>query len=382
MASGGMADNPAMSERVIPLIDQRLRSRAVAVPSQPIPASGLLGDSLGRPLRDLRISVTDRCNFRCSYCMPKEIFDKDYQYLPHSALLTFEEITRVAQQFVAHGVQKIRLTGGEPLLRKNLEILIAQLAALRTTEGQPLDLTLTTNGSLLTRKAQALKDAGLQRVTVSLDGLDDATFRAMNDVDFPVADVLAGIEAAQRVGLGPIKVNMVVKRGTNDDQILAMARHFKGTGIVLRFIEYMDVGATNGWRMDEVLPSAEVVARLNAELPLVPLSPAAPGETAERWGYADGSGEIGVISSVTQAFCRDCNRARLSTEGQLYLCLFATHGHDLRPLIRGGASDEELASAIAAIWQQRDDRYSELRASLPPDQGSGGRRVEMSYIGG
>ena len=382
MASGGMADNPAMSERVIPLIDQRLRSRAVAVPSQPIPASGLLGDSLGRPLRDLRISVTDRCNFRCSYCMPKEIFDKDYQYLPHSALLTFEEITRVAQQFVAHGVQKIRLTGGEPLLRKNLEILIAQLAALRTAEGQPLDLTLTTNGSLLTRKAQALKDAGLQRVTVSLDGLDDATFRAMNDVDFPVADVLAGIEAAQRVGLGPIKVNMVVKRGTNDDQILAMARHFKGTGIVLRFIEYMDVGATNGWRMDEVLPSAEVVARLNAELPLVPLSPAAPGETAERWGYADGSGEIGVISSVTQAFCRDCNRARLSTEGQLYLCLFATHGHDLRPLIRGGASDEELASAIAAIWQQRDDRYSELRASLPPDQGSGGRRVEMSYIGG
>jgi len=382
MASGGMADNPAMSERVIPLIDQRLRSRAVAVPSQPIPASGLLGDSLGRPLRDLRISVTDRCNFRCSYCMPKEIFDKDYQYLPHSALLTFEEITRVAQQFVAHGVQKIRLTGGEPLLRKNLVILIAQLAALRTTEGQPLDLTLTTNGSLLTRKAQALKDAGLQRVTVSLDGLDDATFRAMNDVDFPVADVLAGIEAAQRVGLGPIKVNMVVKRGTNDDQILAMARHFKGTGIVLRFIEYMDVGATNGWRMDEVLPSAEVVARLNAELPLVPLSPAAPGETAERWGYADGSGEIGVISSVTQAFCRDCNRARLSTEGQLYLCLFATHGHDLRPLIRGGASDEELASAIAAIWQQRDDRYSELRASLPPDQGSGGRRVEMSYIGG
>jgi len=385
MASGGMADNPAMSERVIPLIDQRLRSRAVAVPSQPIPASGLLGDSLGRPLRDLRISVTDRCNFRCSYCMPKEIFDKDYQYLPHSALLTFEEITRVAQQFVAHGVQKIRLTGGEPLLRKNLEILIAQLAALRTTEGQPLDLTLTTNGSLLTRKAQALKDAGLQRVTVSLDGLDDATFRAMNDVDFPVADVLAGIEAAQRVGLGPIKVNMVVKRGTNDDQILAMARHFKGTGIVLRFIEYMDVGATNGWRMDEVLPSAEVVARLNAELPLVPLSPAAPGETAERWGYADGSGEIGVISSVTQAFCRDCNRARLSTEGQLYLCLFASQGYDLRALLRNpqhATTDAELASAIGHIWQGRSDRYSELRASLPAEAKAGARRVEMSYIGG
>ena len=371
-----------MSERVIPLIDQRLITQAAAIPAQAIAATGLLGDTLGRPLRDLRISVTDRCNFRCSYCMPKDIFDKDYPYLPHSSLLTFEEITRVARQFVAHGVQKIRLTGGEPLLRKNLEILIGQLAALRTVEGQPLDITLTTNGSLLARKATALKAAGLQRVTVSLDGLDDTIFRAMNDVDFPVADVLAGIEAAQAAGLGPIKVNMVVKRGTNDHEILPMARHFRGTGIVLRFIEYMDVGATNGWRMDEVLPSREVIQRIHRELPLVQLDPSAPGETAERWGYADGAGEIGVISSVTQAFCGDCNRARLSTEGQLYLCLFASQGHDLRHLIRGEATDEELASAIAAIWQGRSDRYSQLRASLPPDSTNQKRRVEMSYIGG
>ncbi len=371
-----------MSDRVIPLVDQRLRGLVARVPEQPIAATGLLGDTLGRPLRDLRISVTDRCNFRCNYCMPKSIFDKDYQYLPHSELLSFEEITRIARQFVAHGVQKIRLTGGEPLLRKHLEILIEQLAALRTTEGQALDITLTTNGSLLRKKAAALKAAGLNRVTVSLDGLDDAVFRAMNDVDFPVADVLDGIAAAQDAGLGSIKVNMVVKRGTNEDQILPMARHFKGTGVTLRFIEYMDVGATNGWRMDEVLPSAEVVRRLHAELPLVQLDPSAPGETAERWGYADGGGEIGVISSVTQAFCRDCNRARLSTEGKLYLCLFASQGHDLRALVRGQANDEQLASAIGHIWQQRDDRYSELRATLPADTSTGGRRVEMSYIGG
>ena len=351
--------------------------------------NGLLSDGLGRPLRDLRISVTDRCNFRCAYCMPKEVFDKNYQYLPQSALLSFEEITRLTRQFVAHGVQKIRLTGGEPLLRKNLEILVGQLAELRTPEGQPLDLTLTTNGSLLERKAQALKDAGLQRVTVSLDGLDDAVFRQMNDVDFPVADVLRGIEAAQAVGLGPIKVNMVVKRGTNVNQILPMARYFQGTGIVLRFIEYMDVGATNGWRMDEVLPSAEVVELIHREMPLVQLEPSAPGETAERWGYANAAGEhdpalgeIGVISSVTQAFCRDCNRARLSTEGQVYLCLFAHQGHDLRELLRGGASDAQIASAIAAIWQGRTDRYSELRASLPADVGTAVKRVEMSYIGG
>ena len=378
-----------MSERVIPLVDQRTASRSAAIPPVSIPANGLLGDQLGRPLRDLRISVTDRCNFRCSYCMPKEVFNKDYPYLPHSALLSFEEITRLARQFVAHGVQKIRLTGGEPLLRKNIEILIEQLAALRTVEGKPLDITLTTNGSLLERKAASLKAAGLQRVTVSLDGLDDTVFRAMNDVDFPVADVLRGIDAAQAAGLGPIKVNMVVKRGTNDHEILPMARHFKDTGIVLRFIEYMDVGATNGWRMDEVMPSAEVVQHIHSELPLVQLDPSAPGETAERWGYAgtDGqhdpaAGEIGVISSVTQAFCGECNRARLSTEGKLYLCLFANQGHDLKPLVRGDATDEQMASAIAAIWQGRSDRYSELRASLPPDASTGGRRVEMSYIGG
>lgn len=380
-----------MAERVIPLVDERAASRNAIVPSPLQTPTGLLQDQWGRPLRDLRISVTDRCNFRCNYCMPKEVFDKNYQYLPHSSLLSFEEITRLARLFVAHGVRKLRLTGGEPLLRKNIEALIAQLAELRTPDGQPLDLTLTTNASLLARKARALKDAGLNRVTVSLDGLDDAVFRRMNDVDFPVTDVLAGIEAAQAAGLSHIKVNMVVKRGTNDDQILPMARYFRGTGITLRFIEYMDVGATNGWRMDEVLPSDEVIARLRAELPLIPLAPSAPGETAVRWGYADASGqydpqlgEVGVISSVTHAFCGDCNRARLSTEGQLYLCLFASQGWDLRSLLRTGASDAEIAGAIAPIWQQRNDRYSQLRSEMPPDVApvQQGRRIEMSYIGG
>ena len=385
-----------MSERVIPVIDQR--NLRATVPTQPIPATGLLGDQRGRPLRDLRISVTDRCNFRCNYCMPKEVFDSNYKYLPHSSLLSFEEITRVASLFVSHGVQKIRLTGGEPLLRKNLELLIEQLAALRTPEGQPLDLTLTTNGSLLRRKAAALKAAGLQRVTVSLDGLNDAIFRAMNDVDFPVADVLDGIEAAKQAGLGldakgnfsGLKVNMVVKKSTNLSEIIPMARHFRGTGITLRFIEYMDVGETNGWKMDEVLPSAELIRMLQTEFPLVPLEASAPGETAQRWGYADASGkfdpslgEVGVISSVTQAFCSDCNRARLSTEGQLYLCLFAVQGHDLRSLLRDGASDADIASAIGLIWQQRDDRYSELRGlNQLPSTAPGKKRVEMSYIGG
>ncbi len=390
----------AKAARVIPLVDQRiaaLNASGLKLPTTPIKANGLLADTLGRPLRDLRISVTDRCNFRCNYCMPKEVFDKDYAYLPHSSLLSFEEITRVARLFAAHGVQKIRLTGGEPLLRKNLEVLIEQLAQLRTVEGKPLDLTLTTNGSLLKRKAKALKSAGLQRVTVSLDGLDDAVFRRMNDVDFPVADVLEGIEAAREAGLGldahgrltGLKVNMVVKRGTNEQEILPMARYFKGTGITLRFIEYMDVGATNGWRMDEVLPSADVVKLLHAQVPLVQLEPSTPGETAERWGYADAAGrpdgtagEIGVISSVTQAFCHDCNRARLSTEGKLYLCLFASQGHDLRSLIRTGADDAQIESAIGHIWGQRDDRYSELRSNMVPDVSGGARRVEMSYIGG
>jgi cyclic pyranopterin phosphate synthase len=371
-----------MAERVIPLVDQRAAARAAAVPERAITPSGLLSDTLGRPLRDLRISVTDRCNFRCSYCMPKEVFDKDHPYLPHSALLTFEEITRLAKLFIAHGVQKIRLTGGEPLLRKNIEVLVEQLAQLRTVDGEPLDLTLTTNGSLLRRKAKALKAAGLNRVTVSLDGLDDAVFRRMNDVDFPVAEVLAGIDAARDAGLGPVKINMVVKRGTNEHEILPMARNFKGSGMVLRFIEYMDVGTSNGWRMDEVVPSAEVIAMIQREMPLAPLEPAAPGETAQRWAYADGSGEVGVISSVTQAFCADCNRARLSTEGQVYLCLFATQGHDLRALLRGGATDEQLASAIGLMWQRREDRYSQLRASLAPDERASQRRVEMSYIGG
>lgn len=379
-----------MAERVIPLVDLRSKALSAPRPIQAIPTSGPWLDRLGRPLRDLRISVTDRCNFRCSYCMPKEVFDQGHPYLPHSALLRFEEITRLAQVFVAHGVRKIRLTGGEPLLRKDLEQLVEQLAALRTPDGQPLDLTLTTNGSLLARKARALKDAGLQRVTVSLDALDDAIFRRMNDVDFPVRAVLDGLEAAQAVGLGPIKVNMVVKRGTNDQEILPLARHFRGSGVTLRFIEYMDVGATNGWRMDQVLPSAEVVERIGRELALVPLQASAPGETAERWGYAGADGlhdpalgEIGVISSVTQAFCGDCNRARLSTEGRLYLCLFASQGYDLRALLRDEAADEaQIASALGAIWQGRTDRYSELRALLPADSAAAGKRIEMSYIGG
>lgn len=347
--------------------------------------AGLLADTRGRPLRDLRISVTDRCNFRCTYCMPKELFGRDHPFLPHAALLSFEEITRLARLFIGHGVHKLRLTGGEPLLRKGLETLIAMLAELRTLEGLPLDITLTTNGSLLARKAQALKDAGLQRVTVSLDALDDAVFRAMNDVDFPVADVLAGIETAQRVGLAPIKVNMVVKKGTNDPQIVPLARHVRerfGPGVVLRFIEYMDVGASNGWRMDEVLPSAQVVQRLGEVFPLEPLEPTAPGETAERWRYADGGGEIGVISSVTRAFCHACNRARLSTEGKLFLCLFAARGHDLRALLRGGAEDAQIAAAIATIWSARDDRYSELRGQLARATDPAERRIEMHYIGG
>ena len=326
--------------------------------------------------------------------MPKEVFDNNYTYLPQSSLLTFEEITRAATSFIGLGVEKIRLTGGEPLLRKNLEILISQLAGLQTLNGNPLDLTLTTNGSLLARKAQSLKAAGLKRVTVSLDGLDDAVFKRMNDVDFPVSDVLEGIEAARDAGLGPIKVNMVVKRGTNEQEILPMARYFRGQNIALRFIEYMDVGATNGWRMNEVMPSAEVLALLQSEMSLTPLSPSQAGETAERWGYLNAQGEhdpslgeIGFISSVTKAFCSDCNRARLTTEGQLYLCLFATQGYDLKPLIRGQQNTENLMQAIANIWSQRTDRYSQLRSSLPHDThqdiaGQLQRKVEMSYIGG
>ena len=388
----------AVSERVIPIITQPLGN--LPLPSFVEGTHALSGaslkDRLQRPLRDLRISVTDRCNFRCSYCMPKEIFNSDYTYLPHSALLSFEEITRTAKSFMALGVEKIRLTGGEPLLRKNLEVLVEQLATLRTASGKPLDITLTTNGSLLARKAQSLKEAGLKRVTISLDGLDDAVFKSMNDVDFPVSDVLEGIAAAQAAGLGPIKVNMVVKRGTNEQEILPMARYFKGTGIALRFIEYMDVGATNGWRMNEVMPSADVLKMLQSEFSLMPLAPSQIGETAERWGYLNAQGEhdpllgeVGFISSVTQAFCSDCNRARLTTVGQLYLCLFATQGYDLKSLVRDNQDPNALTQAIAAIWSQRADRYSELRraendsTNTPADQANATRRkVEMSYIGG
>ncbi len=371
-----------MTERIIPVADLRYLQAVPHIPQPLIPATGLLSDKLGRPLRDLRISVTDRCNFRCVYCMPKEVFDKDYQFLPHGLLLSFEEITRVAKIFIAHGVEKIRLTGGEPLLRKHIEKLIEMLASLSTLDGKPLDLTMTTNGSLLTKKAQSLKDAGLKRVTVSLDSLDDATFKKMNDVDFPVSDVLNGIEAAHKVGLGSVKVNMVVKGGVNDQEIVPMARYFKGSPAILRFIEYMDVGASNGWKMDEVIPSAEVVRRISEQMPLEEIEANYTGETAERWRYKDGSGEIGVISSVTQAFCSDCNRARLSTEGKLFTCLFATGGHDLRALLRGGQSDEEIIAAIAHLWAQRDDRYSELRTQHTEGLERPVRKVEMSYIGG
>ncbi len=371
-----------MPHKVIPLIDQRQRSPNPSGPplathwiEGPVP----LRDTLQRPLRDLRISVTDRCNFRCRYCMPREVFDHHHAFLPQSALLSFEEITRVAQAAVSLGVEKIRLTGGEPLLRKGLEALVQSLSTLRTPEGQAVDLTLTTNGALLGKKAQALHQAGLQRVTVSLDALDDALFRRMNDADFAVAQVLAGIEAAQQAGLSPIKVNMVVQRGVNDEQILPMARHFRHRGIALRFIEYMDVGTTNGWNLQQVLPSHQVLARLQSEFELSPLGAQTPGETATRWRYTDGGGEIGLISSVTQAFCGDCTRARLSTEGQLYLCLFAHQGHDLRALLRGGHTDAQLRSALAGVWSHRADRYSELRGDPLI---SNAPRVEMHYIGG
>ena len=336
-------------------------------------APGPVSDTRGRMLHDLRISVTDRCNFRCVYCMPKDVFDADYRFLPHADLLTFEEIARVARIFVERGVSKIRLTGGEPLLRRNVERLVEMLANLGD-----LDLTLTTNGALLAKKARSLVDAGLRRVTVSLDSLDDATFRAMNDVDFPVAKVLDGIDAAAAAGLAPLKINMVVKRGINESSIVQMARHFKGSGHIVRFIEYMDVGATNGWRMDDVVPSAEVVRTIDAELPLENADPNYAGEVAKRWRYKDGSGEIGVISSVTQAFCGTCTRARLSTDGKLYTCLFATEGFDLRALLRGGFDDASIGNAIAAVWKGRADRYSEIRTAntvrIP--------KVEMSYIGG
>ncbi len=359
-----------MTHTVIPLLDRR--GAGVGAPAGEA-ATGKLLDTRARQVRDLRISVTDRCNFRCVYCMPKTVFGRDYPFLPRGELLDFGEIARIVRVFAAHGVTKVRLTGGEPLLRRDLERLIGMLDRI-----PDLEIALTTNGSLLAKKARALREAGLDRITVSLDSLDDDVFRAMNDADFPVARVLEGIDAAQAAGLAPVKINAVVRRSMNRDGIVPLARHFRGTGAIVRFIEYMDVGSTNGWRLDEVVPSAEVVAMIAADAPLEPIDPNYPGEVAQRWRYRDGSGEIGVVSSVTRAFCGTCTRARLSTDGRLYTCLFAEAGHDLRALLRSGASDEQLAALVAGIWRARADRYSEIRGDATRDRG----RIEMSYIGG
>jgi cyclic pyranopterin phosphate synthase len=354
-----------MTQKVFPILS--------AHPPAPAYDGGPLADTLGRGLRDLRISVTDRCNFRCVYCMPREVFDHDFKFVAHDEVLSFEEIARMARLFAGLGVKKVRLTGGEPLVRRDLHRLVAMLAQI-----PDLDLTLTTNGSLLARQAAALAAAGLRRVTVSLDSLDDATFRAVNDADFPVARVIEGIEAAAAAGMAPIKINMVVKRGVNDGHVLAMAERWRGTGHIVRFIEYMDVGSTNGWRMDDVVPSAEIVKAVGARYPLEIADPNYAGEVAERWRYTDGAGEIGVISSVTHAFCASCNRLRLSAEGSLYTCLFAERGHPLKHLLRQGASDEALVNEIAAVWRARGDRYSEIRTA----QTAKARKIEMSYIGG
>lgn len=339
----------------------------------PLEAALKLLDTLGRPLHDLRISVTDHCNFRCGYCMPKEVFGSDYPFLKHEQLLTFEEVERLARIFVGLGVEKIRLTGGEPLLRRDIELLVEMLARI-----PDIDLTMTTNGSLLAHKVQALKDAGLKRVSVSLDSLENDIFTAMNGVDMPVEQVLNGIEAANAVGFKPLKINMVVKRGVNEGSLLPMARYFHHSGHILRFIEYMDVGNTNGWRLEDVVPAAEIIETIHAELPLEPIESNYHGEVAQRYRYLDGGGEIGVIASVTQAFCGDCTRARLSVDGSLYTCLFAANGFDLRELLRGGANDREISQAIVTVWSQRDDRYSEIRSS----ETVGLPKVEMSFIGG
>ncbi len=342
----------------------------------------LIRDALGRPIHDLRISVTDRCNFRCTYCMPREVYGREYQFLPRAELLTFEEITRLARMFVTLGVRKVRLTGGEPLLRRELPTLVEMLAQIPEID----DITLTTNGSLLARQAQALADAGLSRISVSLDSLDEQTFGRMNDVGFPVSAVLDGIAAAESAGLRPIKVNMVVRRGLNEQDVVPMARYFRERGHILRFIEYMDVGHTNGWRLDEVVPADEIIAAIDAEMPLAGLPPNYPGEVANRWAYRDGGGEVGVIASVTQPFCRNCSRARLTADGQLYTCLFAGVGHDLRGPVRAGASDDELLETISSVWAARTDRYSELRALATdrplPVLAQDPNRVEMSRIGG
>lgn len=370
-----------MTRPIIPILPQESHESPVRPPVvQPDMGAPVL-DRLGRPLKDLRISVTDRCNFRCVYCMPKQVFGKDFRFIPHSDMLSFEEIARIARLFVAQGVEKIRLTGGEPLMRKNVERLIGQLSRLETPEGKPVDLTLTTNGSMLAKKAQTLYDAGLKRITVSLDALDDTVFRKMNDVDFSVKDVLHGIDTALAVGFEPVKVNTVVKKGLNESQVLPIARHFKNSPVIVRFIEYMDVGSSNDWEQKEIIPSEELAQLIDAEMPIEPIDRNYAGETAERWRYRDGSGEIGFIASVTKAFCQDCSRIRLSTEGKLYKCLFATEGYDIRFMIRDGWSDNEISTALAQHWQNRDNRYSELRAqnAIPV---TGGKKIEMSYIGG
>lgn len=368
-----------MNDRVIPLLDARALGRGLELPVDIESAAEARTDRLQRRLLDLRVSVTDRCNFRCVYCMPREVFDNWHGYVPHDAVLRFEEIVRLARLFVARGVRKIRLTGGEPLLRRDIEKLVQMLAQVRDQAPQRPEIALTTNGSILARKADALARAGLQRITVSLDALDDAVFRRMNDADFPVADVLGGIDAAAAAGFAPLKINMVVKRGVNEAQVLPMARLFRERGHILRFIEYMDVGNSNGWRLDDVVPSERILEAVDAQMPIEPIDDGKPGAVAQRWRYRDGGGEIGTISSVTRAFCGDCTRARLSTEGRLFLCLFAARGHDLRALLRGGASDGQIDAAIGALWRARDDRYSELRGSRPD---AGRRHVEMSYIGG
>ncbi|RDK01490.1 GTP 3',8-cyclase MoaA [Paraburkholderia lacunae] len=368
--------------RVIPLVEVSAADSAERGFHAPdvMTAELPLRDTHRRPLRDLRISVTDRCNFRCVYCMPKEVFGKDYVFLPRRELLSFEEIERVARVFVGLGVQKIRLTGGEPLLRRDLEYLVELLATLRTPRGEAVELTLTTNGSLLSRKAQSLRDAGLKRITVSLDSIDEAVFQRMNGVGFPAALVLEGIDAALRVGLAPVKVNMVVKRGVNEMQILPMARHFRGTGVEVRFIEFMDVGSSNGWNMESVLPSSEVVRAIDSEFPLVPSGREKPSDTSIRFHYADGQGKIGVISSVSQPFCGGCTRLRLSADGQLFTCLFASRGTDIRTPMRNGHTDEALRQLVVDLWMRRADRYSEQRgeSSVTHDQS----KVEMSFIGG
>jgi cyclic pyranopterin phosphate synthase len=371
-----------MVEKVIPIRIDEGKGLTPSMPEHLVAPHGHTQDARGRTLRDLRISVTDRCNFRCTYCMPKAIFDQNYPYLSQQELLSFEEITRLSSIFVSLGVEKIRLTGGEPLLRKNLEVLIGMLAQVRTLDGQSLDLTLTTNGSILRKKAAALKAAGLQRITISLDGLNDEIFKKMNDVDFPVADVLDGILAAREVGFENIKVNMVVKKGINDHEIVPMASHFKNSGVILRFIEYMDVGSSNGWNMTEVLPSKEVITRIHEIFPLEAIQANYSGEVAQRWRYLDGSGEIGFVSSVTQTFCHECTRARISTDGQMYPCLFANQGFDFKTMLRSGRSDLEIANAIMNTWASRDDHYSEIRGSNTANPSTGTHKVEMSYIGG